>query len=79
MISRTVKKTVIMRKFKFDSSVAILNLGTVELLPDFFLNDVPSLPCVRQDTLRAVLHLRGQGGIIARTVEEKEGAVAEET
>jgi hypothetical protein len=63
------------------SEKAILSawrVQTVELFLDLFLDEIPSLLCVRHDTGRAVLHSRRKRSIGPRAVKEKKGAVAEE-
>ena len=50
----------------------------IQLLLHLFLDDVPPLFSVGHDALRTVLHAGWQGGIVARAVEQEEGAVAEE-
>jgi len=50
----------------------------IQLLLHLFLDDVPPLFSVGHDALGTVLHARWQGGIVARAVEQEEGAVAEE-
>jgi len=50
----------------------------IQLLLHLFLDDVPPLFGVGHDAQGTVLHAGWQGGIVARAVEQEEGAVAEE-
>ena len=50
----------------------------IQLLLHLLLDDVPAFLCMGHDALGTVLHAGWQGGIVARAVEQEEGAVAEE-
>jgi hypothetical protein len=49
---------------------------TVELLLNFFLDNIPAFFCVRHNALGAVLHSCGKSGIDTRAIKEEEWTVA---